>query len=201
MKNLMDKVNNKILALMGAGVALFTLIVGVLTLSGGNFDEFAGSNIGLFINSLIVCALFLLFAYEIYKEDKKKSTVLFLILFADYILVSFGSAISGFANAGNAGGIGIAVCIFEGLGALAVFVAGCLHLTTRLSDNVSAESLNKAAALLFFVGAGCFFLTAIFSVCVQAYGQGLFLATSFFGFFTSAIQAAFFGFASNKLVD
>lgn len=191
---LVEKFNNKVLMIFSIVLGSLALLAGIFTIAQG-----AKEGCGTFLNLLVMSVLFFILAFLLYKDDKKKSFIVSLILLADFVLTGFGNSVTQFVYAGDAYGAIIAGMAFIGLGALALFAAGIIHVVMLLKDGCSKDLLHFICTLIFVIGGFFYFLGSILMVCEG--GDGLYIVTFLFTNFLIAGEAVMFGFGGKKLLS
>lgn len=199
MTKIMSKFSNKVLAIFSASLALVSLLIGIFSIANE-----ARSGSSAFVNSVIAMVLFLVLAYFLWKDDKKKSLVLATLLIADFIVSAFGNAILNFvassdiAETGEFGSL-VASYVLEGIALIGAFAATTLVVIMLLNDNVNKDRYNMVIGTIFFVSAVLFVIAGILSLCNDL-SNDLYKTTSFFNGLLHAGEAVFFATAFCNLL-
>lgn len=197
MTKIMSKFNNKVLAIFSASLALVSLLIGIFSIANE-----ARSGSAAFVNSIIAMVLFLVLAYFLWKDDKKKSLILATLLIADFIVSAFGNAILNFiassdiAETGEFGSL-VASYILEAIALICAFAATTLVLIMLLNENVNKDKYNMVIGIIFFASAVLFVIAGILGLCNDL-SNDLYKTTNFFTALLHAGEAIFFavGFAN-----
>ena len=199
MTKIMSKFSNKVLAIFSSALALVSLLVGIFSIS-----KDAKLGCADFVNGIIATVLFLVLAYFLWKDNKKKSLILSILLVAGFVVSAFGNAILNFVTASDIGETGelgslVASFVFEGIALIGAFAATTLVVIMLLKENVNKDKLNLIVELIYFVSAIFFVLGGILALC-NDFTEGLAKTTSFFDGLLHAGEVVFFAAAFYNLL-